>query len=336
MGVRPNIGAQFNVAELDSETNASMRGARMPSSALFSDNLIYFSVLYRELDYAKAARAIPMTYQGLKKAIKSLERSLGATLFVRDKAGLIVPTKEADILFETVCAWTRQAGSLEKELRAVQGETYVLDIGVSDGAKAFFGSKVFDNFERSHPGLRVATHEAPDRLVDSMLASGEVNIALTVGPFDAAFDTRWLANAPFVAWVGKGHVLAEREKLEVGDLAGQTVVFRDSRAKCVDNALALLGRAGVEPSNIVLKSELFSVLMAALMGEGIGIGIGFDVISTAIGNHTDLVQIPIQGFVEWELGLSCREARELDTAERLLAGYMLRRASGLVGRPVMR
>ena len=50
--------------------------------------------------YVDAARAIPMSYQGLRKSIDSLELALKMLLFSKLADGSLISTEQTDLLYE--------------------------------------------------------------------------------------------------------------------------------------------------------------------------------------------------------------------------------------------
>ena len=65
-----------------------------------SEQLKYFELTYQERNYSAAARMVPVSPQGLTKAIRALEKELGVTLFEPDSNGMPQPTPYAQELYE--------------------------------------------------------------------------------------------------------------------------------------------------------------------------------------------------------------------------------------------
>ena len=61
-----------------------------------TNQIDYFLKAYRERSYTAAAKLVPMSAQGLTKAIHSLEGELGIPLFENDANGRIKPTPYAE------------------------------------------------------------------------------------------------------------------------------------------------------------------------------------------------------------------------------------------------
>ena len=56
----------------------------------------YFLKAYQERNYTAAAKLVPMSAQGLTKAIHSLEGELGVPLFTAGDGGKVNPTPYAE------------------------------------------------------------------------------------------------------------------------------------------------------------------------------------------------------------------------------------------------
>lgn len=71
--------------------------------------------------YVDAARAIPMSYQGLRKSIDSLELALKMLLFSKLADGSLISTKQADLLYERTICWYEDVHSLSLDIAASLG-----------------------------------------------------------------------------------------------------------------------------------------------------------------------------------------------------------------------
>ncbi len=88
-----------------------------------SEQLRNFALAYRTHNFAAAARAIPMTAQGLTKSIRTLEIELGVTLFKHDKeSGSQVPTPYADELIAYSTDIDERLRQLRKAIRRIEAE----------------------------------------------------------------------------------------------------------------------------------------------------------------------------------------------------------------------
>lgn len=149
--------------------------------------------------YVDAARAIPMSYQGLRKSIDSLELALKMLLFSKLADGSLISTKQADLLYERTICWYEDVHSLSLDIAASLGGRTPVDLVLSTGTFGLFGEGSLEKFESCQQALCPNCYEYPDFVVDRLLSSGEFSLAVSVAPFDPAFETTVLAEIPFVA-----------------------------------------------------------------------------------------------------------------------------------------
>lgn len=165
--------------------------------------------------YVDAARAIPMSYQGLRKSIDSFELALKMPLFSKSTDGSLAPTKQADLLYERTIDWYEGAHSLSSDIAVTLGGRIPVGLALATGTFGLFGEGLQEEFESCQQAFCLNCYEYSDFVVDRLLSSGEFNLAVTVAPFDPAFDTIALAEIPFVAWVNRQHELVKGKLLAI-------------------------------------------------------------------------------------------------------------------------
>ena len=97
--------------------------------------LRYFAAVAEELHFTRAAERLFVSQPALSKQIRSLERQLGADLFVRDRHGVALTPAGAALLpyaREVLGAWDRAWAAVE-EAKAAQRSTLVVGMSTSPG-----------------------------------------------------------------------------------------------------------------------------------------------------------------------------------------------------------
>jgi DNA-binding transcriptional LysR family regulator len=186
--------------------------------------LRYFVAVAEERGFTRAAARLAMTQPALSRAIRALEHSVGAALFVRRHRDVQL-TAAGQVLFD-------EARGLDELARAA----------VARAARA----------GREGPRLRVAAracdikplehlvqtynarfpHEQPAEPVlvnwqahTDALRNGEADVGLLRHPFDdRGLDSDLLRTEPRATLLPAGHALASRLVLERAELAGETIV----------------------------------------------------------------------------------------------------------------
>ncbi|WP_432838626.1 LysR family transcriptional regulator [Dactylosporangium sp. CA-092794] len=193
--------------------------------------LRYFVAVAEELHFGRAADRLAMAQPALSRAIRHLERQLGATLLERTTrqvsltaAGLVL-LRDARTALEAVTAAahrTRQAGSLSPRLRiALKAD---IDGGLLPRILDAYGA---DSAALPPQLILGAFGEQPQALRD-----GRADVALLLHPFDdRGLDSEPLLTEPLLAALAAADPLAARTHLCLADLDGRQLIGGSSAGR---------------------------------------------------------------------------------------------------------
>lgn len=149
-------------------------------------NLEYYKVFYyvqKSGSLTAAAEALCISQPAVSQAIKQLETSLGAKLFVRTAKGVKL-TREGEILSAYV---SRGIENLEKGetmvRRFINLETGEVRIGASDMTLQFFLLPYLEKFHQKYPGVKVNVSNGPTPETIQALEAGNIDFAVVSTPF---------------------------------------------------------------------------------------------------------------------------------------------------------
>jgi DNA-binding transcriptional LysR family regulator len=162
----------------------------------------------------KAAEAIGIAQPALTGLLADLELLLGAALFERHARGMRLTPAGHELL----PAARRLLGAIDdaaERMVALQGRTQrVVRVGAIGGAVAGLLAPALPALAAAHPELLVQVAEADAIVLDSLVARGDVDVALCREP--ATLPQGWgfepLMQDRFVAVAGTGHALARGRK----------------------------------------------------------------------------------------------------------------------------
>jgi DNA-binding transcriptional LysR family regulator len=297
----------------------------MKSTPLITNQLEYFTILYRLRSYSLAAKAIPMSLQGLLKSVHTLERDLSVTLFEPTANEKYVPTAFADVLYDLVLEWTHDARGLEEAFAQLKSERRrTIKLGVAIGAMGTFGIDFPDDFSALYPDLALDTFEYPDRIVDNALLNGEFDLALTIAPYNEAFMTLPLICLNTCLWVHASNPLASRDSITVRDLDKQRIGLIGSQFKVNELFMQAFEDEQVTPHSIVSTAEIFWLYTYAC--EQRGLGIGAEGLKKLFHGCEEVVSIPIEG-IDWKCGISYLKSHRLSDDEKVVIEFFKERAA---------
>ncbi len=148
----------------------------------------FFYYVAKYGSFTQAAEALYHNQPNLTRAIKSLENSLGCTLFVRSNKGVKL-TPDGERLYEHVSIAFEHINAGEEELSMNKSlENGIVSIGASEIALRCFLLPILNEYRRKYPGIRIkiSNHSTPQAL--SRLRSGLVDLAVITTPMDTGED----------------------------------------------------------------------------------------------------------------------------------------------------
>ncbi len=180
--------------------------------------LRYFVAVAEELHFGRAAARLRMTQPPLSRAIKHLEIELGTVLLQRSPTGVAL-TPAGAVTLEEARALLAQADRMRARIAAVAGPASIT-IGILGDSHDPAVARLAETFRRDHPNVEIRIRETDLTDPTCGLRTGQVDVALTRGPFDEnGLGVRELRADPVGAVLRADDPLADRAHLELADLA---------------------------------------------------------------------------------------------------------------------
>lgn len=304
--------------------------------ALNSEQLHYFELAYEERNFSAAARRVPVSPQGLSKAIRALEKELDVPLFeMDDLSGLPVPTAYAEELIEFTAVSRSNMRLLKEAFARIRGqEKSRIRLGCSLGVMGVFGPQFLSGFTASHPNVDLQYWEMNDALCDDGLRTGVYDVALAVAPYDTRFEVQELYRCPIYFWVRSDDPLARKESLSIGDFAGRDLAIPGEGFKCHDRLRRTAAAHGVELGTVFQMSEIFQLYEFAASGRGPGFSVRHLVELPIFSRSDDVVAVPMEGS-GWGFGIQHLATHALGDAERSFWNWCTMYARRLPSDPLL-
>lgn len=232
-----------------------------------------FIVLADCLNYSKAANLLYLTQPVLSRHIHDLEETLGAQLFIRDTHKVAL-TPVGELAAREIGA---AMDAYHKAMRNIQRATDNLNGRISVGflgqaVRPFLTQFVHYLGNRTHFQVDYSSVTELDTLI-GFVDSGTLDLAfITHIETDRLKDmeVKWIMDDPLYVVVSRGHPLAGREQLSIGELSGVPMIVYD-RETNPHTALfheKLLNRFGAEMNPVRKVSNMESGLFYANLGIG--------------------------------------------------------------------
>ena len=195
-------------------------------------------------NFRRAAAQVGISQPALSMQLATLERSLGAQLFERDRRSVLITA-----IGEEVVARARAALNSIDEVAAVARRRSAplvgpLRMGVIPTIAPYLLPPILPALRKRFPQLSLQLREDQTARLLEQLDRGQLDVALLALPVDGDFTAAKIADEQFVVATAKGVSIGKRGVVRQEDLATREVLLLDDGHCLRDQALAVCSRAG--------------------------------------------------------------------------------------------
>jgi DNA-binding transcriptional LysR family regulator len=277
--------------------------------------LEYFVAVAEERHFTRAAARMHVAQSGLSASIRSLERELGANLFVRNTRSVELTNEGRALLTEARHTLANVAAAKEA-VAAVQGLLLgTLAVGTLQCLGAVDLPAVLARFHASHPGVEIRLRQGGSTDLIERVRTGDLDLAFVSAPPDGAPGVTLtpVAEEPMVLACGPAHPFRDRDTVDLADLRDETFVdfypgwvTRD----VVDRAMAAAGldrRVSFEVNDVHWLLDL------------VGYGLGVAVVPQVFTHKKTAARfVPIVAAPTWPIAVATATGRHPGAAAKAL------------------
>jgi DNA-binding transcriptional LysR family regulator len=188
----------------------------------------YFLAVADTLNFTRAADHCHVTQPALTRAIQKLEEELGGLLFRRERSlthltdlGRMIRPHLEEILQETMSVRSTAASFLKLEEAPLN-----LAVMSTIGPMRFI--EFLARFRDAHRGIELAVHQGTLQQIQTMLESGEADVAIVAQPgdFSERVDAIDLYREHFVVGFATGHRFEDMATVPLAALEGESYLSR--------------------------------------------------------------------------------------------------------------
>ncbi len=224
--------------------------------------LEYFVAVAEESHFTRAAARLHVAQSGLSASIRSLERELGAQLFLRNTRRVELTAAGRAFLVEARRALSATDAARDA-VSAVQGLLRgSLAIGSLQCLHAVHLPAVLARFLEAHPGLDVRLRHGGSTDLVEQVSAGRLDLAFVCRPPREAEDLviTPLDSEPLVLACGLKHPLAEEPEVDLAALRQERFVDFQPGWGTRDLADQVLAAAGVDRRVALEVTDIHSLL----------------------------------------------------------------------------
>lgn len=260
--------------------------------------LEHFVAVAQECHFTRAAQRLHIAQSGLSASIRSLERELGATLFLRSTRQVQLTAAGQALLVEALRALAA-SDAAKDAVAAVQGLLRgSLSIGSLQCLHAVHLPTVLAGFLSEHPGLEIRLRQGgSDELIEHV-RTGRLDVAFVARPAREPENVVLtpLDREELVLACSPGHPAARLALVKLQDLADEQFVDFPPSWGTRDLADRVLTAAGVERRVSLEVTDVHSLL------DIVAVDLGVALVPISFRAKTDQVRfIALDGGVpDWE------------------------------------
>lgn len=237
--------------------------------------LEHFVAVAQECHFTRAAKRLHIAQSGLSASIRSLERELGAPLFLRSTRQVQLTPAGQALLGEALRALSA-SNAAKDAVAAVQGLLRGrLSIGSLQCLHAVHVPTLLAGFLSVHPGLEIQLRQGGSDELIELVRTGRLDVAFVSrpasgrGPDDVVIQA--LDREPLALACALGHPLAQYAQVKLADLAEEQFVDFPPDWGTRDLADRVLTAAGIERRVALEVTDVHSLLDLVAYGLGVAL-----------------------------------------------------------------
>lgn len=216
-----------------------------------------------------AAQSLGVTQSAITQNIKSLEESVGASLFIRTGAGIELTASVYDLLPRV-----REVVLALEDLGARISKTRDLRMGhLSVGLCApYVAMPIFERFSQSYPGVTLNVRLGNSSNLLDLVARHNVDVAIvTLLEPRTDFICEKLVDQQVMILAHPGHPFWERDRVMASELAGQPFILREVGSMTRQIFERAMAKLSVPITQRLVLGSREAVKEAVAAGLGLGI-----------------------------------------------------------------
>ena len=237
--------------------------------------LEHFVAVAEEHSFTRAARRVNIVQSGLSMSIRTLERELGAPLFIRAPSRVGLTSAGRTLLPEArrVLADVRRATTAVSETqRALRG---TLLVGSSPALPAAFDlPTLLGRFRNAYPGVRVEVRQSSSLELLRAVRTGAVDVGFVGMPADATprgVKVIPVSQSPIAFACSLHHRLADRSTMTLAAIRAERFIDFGREWAVRSIADRLFARAGIERDSAMVVNDI--PLLLGLVEHGLGVAL---------------------------------------------------------------
>ena len=269
-------------------------------------DLVFFIKVYECRSISIASEKLFISAQGLSNVISRLEQELGCSLFNRDRAGS-VPTACGDTFYKYAVSakleYERMITEIEHLSRAEKG---VIRVGYSFGVMSGLTMNITQEFQKKYPKYELDFAEMPDKIVEELVLSGELDIGFAAYVDRDKFEYELMSESEILFVPKKDSRFYDRESVSVREIADEPLTLRNRNFATTRIMMNEFEKCGVEPEIMLNTGGILRSLK--LRKDSMANTVIIDSVAAQIESD-EMRTIPFTEELKWPLYIITKKGR---------------------------
>lgn len=206
-----------------------------------------FVAVERTGSISRAAEALLIGQPAVTARIQALERSVGATLFVRGRSGSRITEAGRALLIPAQRALIAVAAARQAVGDVVSGSGGRLMIGAAPAVSTYVLPAVLHRFQNEHPRVQLSVRSGHSEEILGMVLREEVEVGLMRPIQHADIISSPLYEDHLVLVVHRGHEFVSRGEIRMDQMATEHLILFDRTSSYHELTSSIFRQAGINP-----------------------------------------------------------------------------------------
>lgn len=241
------------------------------------NQLEYFVSAAENLNFTKAARECFISQTAITQQMQSLEKTLGVSLFTRDKHHIELTAAGQVYLKEAKVILRRSDEAMRLARMASQGTDGEMTIGFISGFGQSDCYEMLRGFHDVFPNIKLKFVRNTMSGLMELIQRNECDLVFSVQPHlrdDADVNRLYIKSYPLFVAMSNNHPLAQKPELACKELEHESFIIMQPAARSRDEMEEMLWvyeRGGFLPQVVAVETEPETILLMVALEMGISL-----------------------------------------------------------------
>ena len=236
-----------------------------------TERLEAFLEVARAGNVTRAAASLGLSQPALTERLRSLEKDLGADLFVRTRRGMRLSDAGRALVPHAQRALTATIDGRRAVEREQRGETGRLAIGSAPAVSTYSLPGALRRFQLAYPSVHLSVRTGHSEEILDLLLREEIQVGLVREIRHADIESEPLYEDELILVVERTHPFVRRGRIRLADLSQQHLVTFDRQSSYNELTQALFREAGVAPRGVIELDNVEGAKRCVVQGLGVAL-----------------------------------------------------------------